>query len=192
VRRSEVSFRLTAQDSRNKYRNPTIKTNPNTCACRSPLENDHGSGHFYLAKTRTFLLCVGHEVATRTDPARSGGFNSLAVVVRWWDVCWLVLQRFACGSFFAPLRHPTVGTEVAPCSKVGKQTSGDYEGLLFHDSATHRSAGHPDDEKGPHSGTDRCPKDLRQGFRSNVSSNSRGGCTVRVRVSGTRCGTYVI
>ena len=52
--------------------------------------------------------------------------------------------------------------------------------------------GHSDDEK-PHGDHDSvAPKDLRQSFRSNVSPIREGGCTVRFRVSDTRCGTYVI
>src|SRR5580693_10346511 len=47
------------QDSRNKHRNPKTKSNPNTMCLPNTLGEDHGSGHFYLAKTRTFLLCVG-------------------------------------------------------------------------------------------------------------------------------------
>src|SRR5580704_11316839 len=46
------------QDSRNKHRNPKTKSNPNTMCLPNTLGEDHGSGHFYLAKTRTFLLCV--------------------------------------------------------------------------------------------------------------------------------------
>ncbi len=36
------------------------------------------------------------------------------------------------------------------------------------------------------------PQELRQAFRSNVSPIREGDCTVRFRVSDTRCGTYVI
>src|SRR6202158_1657199 len=46
------------QDSRNEYRNPKTKSNPNTMCLPVTLGEDHGSGHFYLAKNRTFLLCV--------------------------------------------------------------------------------------------------------------------------------------
>ena len=34
------------------------KSNPNTMHLQTTLGENHGSGHFYLAKTRTFLLCV--------------------------------------------------------------------------------------------------------------------------------------
>jgi hypothetical protein len=42
----------------NKCRNPKRKSNPNTMCLPSTLGEDQGSGHFYLAKNRTFLLCV--------------------------------------------------------------------------------------------------------------------------------------
>src|SRR6266436_2207548 len=46
------------QDLRNKHQDPKTKSNPNTmCLPITPGEN-RGSGHFYLAKNRTFLLCV--------------------------------------------------------------------------------------------------------------------------------------
>src|SRR5208282_6834703 len=46
------------QDLRNKHRNPKTKSNPNTMCLQSTPGEDRGSGHFYLAKNRTFLLCV--------------------------------------------------------------------------------------------------------------------------------------
>ena len=46
------------QDLRNSYRDPKTKSNPNTTYLQITLGENHGSGHFYLAKTRTFLLCV--------------------------------------------------------------------------------------------------------------------------------------
>src|SRR5450755_4266696 len=46
------------QDSRNKYRDLKTKANPNTTCLLSTLGENHGSGHFYLAQNRTFLLCV--------------------------------------------------------------------------------------------------------------------------------------
>src|SRR6516225_3584777 len=46
------------QDSRKEQRDPKIKSNSNTMYLQITLGEDHGSGHFYLAKTRTFLLCV--------------------------------------------------------------------------------------------------------------------------------------
>jgi len=62
------------QDSRNKHRNPKTKSNPNTMCLPNTLGEDHGSGHFYLAKTRTFLLCVdtAHH-ALRPEPTASSG-----------------------------------------------------------------------------------------------------------------------
>jgi hypothetical protein len=46
------------QDLRNKYRNSKTQSSPNTMCLPSTLGEDHGSGHFYLAKNRTSLLCV--------------------------------------------------------------------------------------------------------------------------------------
>src|ERR1700686_3295655 len=46
------------QDLRNEHRNPKTKANPNTMCLQSTLGGDHGSGQFYLAENRTFLLCV--------------------------------------------------------------------------------------------------------------------------------------
>src|SRR5271157_901524 len=46
------------QDLRNEYRDPKTKSNPNTMCLQITPGEDHGSGHFYLAKNRTFLLCV--------------------------------------------------------------------------------------------------------------------------------------
>src|ERR1700726_2517190 len=43
-------------DSRTRHRDP--KSNPNTMCLLSTLGGSLGSGHFYLAKNRTFLLCV--------------------------------------------------------------------------------------------------------------------------------------
>src|SRR5580693_3839065 len=56
--RPQVLAAYGLQDLRNKYRNPKTKSNPNTMCLPNTLGEDHGSGHFYLAKTRTFLLCV--------------------------------------------------------------------------------------------------------------------------------------
>src|SRR6202790_3321344 len=46
------------QDLRNEHQDPKTKSNPNTMCLQITLGENHGSGHFYLAKTRTFLLCV--------------------------------------------------------------------------------------------------------------------------------------
>jgi hypothetical protein len=35
------------------------------------LGENHGSGHFYLAKTRTFLLCVDTNSSMRRAPAET-------------------------------------------------------------------------------------------------------------------------
>ena len=47
------------QDSRNQSPNPKLKLNPNTtCPLTILGRENHGSGHFYLAENRPFLLCV--------------------------------------------------------------------------------------------------------------------------------------
>jgi hypothetical protein len=46
------------QDLRNERRDPKTKSNPNTVCLQITLGESHGRGHFYLAKNRTFLLCV--------------------------------------------------------------------------------------------------------------------------------------
>src|SRR2546430_1322942 len=43
---------------RYEHRNPKTKSNPNTMCLQITLGEDLGSGHFYLAENRTFLLCV--------------------------------------------------------------------------------------------------------------------------------------
>src|ERR1700679_3051903 len=46
------------QDLRNNHQDPKTKSHPNTMRLPITLGENHGSGHFYLAKNRTFLLCV--------------------------------------------------------------------------------------------------------------------------------------
>src|SRR6266700_5262995 len=46
------------QDSRNESRDPKTKSNPNTMCLPITPGGNRGTGHFYLAKNRTFLLCV--------------------------------------------------------------------------------------------------------------------------------------
>src|ERR1700693_2680322 len=46
------------QDLRNNHPDPKTKSNPNTMYLQITLGENHGSGHFYLAKTGTFLLCA--------------------------------------------------------------------------------------------------------------------------------------
>src|ERR1700692_4711933 len=47
------------QSSRNKPPNPNTKLNPNTMCPLTILGKENpGSGHFYMAENRTFLLCV--------------------------------------------------------------------------------------------------------------------------------------
>src|ERR1700693_2109006 len=49
------------QDLRKEPRNPKTNTDPNTTCLPITLGENNGSGHFYMAKTRTFLLCVDRE-----------------------------------------------------------------------------------------------------------------------------------
>src|SRR5208282_6431066 len=44
------------------------RSKPNTVRRPITLGGNHGSGHFYLAKNRTFLLCVDTGVADRQHP----------------------------------------------------------------------------------------------------------------------------
>src|ERR1700675_1941615 len=46
------------QDLRNEEQNQKTKSNPNTMCLLSTPGGNRGTGHFYLAKNRTFLLCV--------------------------------------------------------------------------------------------------------------------------------------
>src|ERR1700691_2964298 len=46
------------QDLRNNHQDPKTKPHPNTMRLPITLGENHGSGHFYLAKNRTFLLCA--------------------------------------------------------------------------------------------------------------------------------------
>src|SRR6266436_2658188 len=50
------------QDLWNEHRNPKTKSNPNTMCLQITLGEDLGSGHFYLAENRTFLLCVDMKI----------------------------------------------------------------------------------------------------------------------------------
>src|SRR6202050_4586946 len=63
------------QDLRNNHQDPKTKSHPNTMRLPITLGENHGSGHFYLAKNRTFLLCVDTKTAdlTPTTVRRSRG-----------------------------------------------------------------------------------------------------------------------
>ena len=52
------------QDLRNEHQTKT-KSNPNTMCLRITPGGNRGTGHFYLAKNRTFLLCVDTNSPTR-------------------------------------------------------------------------------------------------------------------------------
>src|SRR5580698_771443 len=76
------------QDLRNNPQDPKTKSHPNTMRPQITLGENHGSGHFYLAKTRTFLLCVD-------TPARF-----YLAKTRTFLLCVDTPARFPCGSRF--------------------------------------------------------------------------------------------
>jgi hypothetical protein len=65
-RRPQVLPAYGLQDLRDNHQNPKAKSHPNTMCLQLTLGEDHGSGHhFYLAKTRTFLLRVDSHLQHR-------------------------------------------------------------------------------------------------------------------------------
>ena len=62
------------QDLHNKHQDPKTKSNPNTMPLQTTLGEDHGSGHLYLAKTRTFLLCIDTNLAGSSGREREPSF----------------------------------------------------------------------------------------------------------------------
>src|SRR5579863_7402212 len=72
--RSQVLAAFGLQDSRitEQHFKTKANPNPNTMCLLSTLGEDPGSGHFYLAKNRTFLLCVD------TSCTRSSGLVTLS------------------------------------------------------------------------------------------------------------------
>ena len=80
------------QDLRKEARDRTTRANPNTMCLPNTLGENHGSGHFYLAQTRTFLLCVDMKRSFDPDKRRGCGLfhsrprarfqNWLALAVR--------------------------------------------------------------------------------------------------------------
>ena len=78
LRRPQVLPAYGLQDSRNEEQNQKTKSNPNTMCLPITLGGNHGTGHFYLAKNRTFLLCVDtrwmrREVQNPMAPASESG-----------------------------------------------------------------------------------------------------------------------
>jgi hypothetical protein len=64
-----------------EHRNPKTKSNPNTmCPPIAPGE-DLGSGHFYLAKKKTFLLCVDsvREIPVSIELPRAASYLFLSL-----------------------------------------------------------------------------------------------------------------
>src|SRR5207253_7346715 len=61
------------QDLRNEHQDPKTKSNPNTMCLLITPGGNRGTGHFYLAKNRTFLLCVDRiRVGFRAGSLSSG------------------------------------------------------------------------------------------------------------------------
>src|SRR5258708_38496422 len=56
--RAQVLPAYGLQDLRNEHQDPKTKSNPNTMCLLITPGGNRGTGHFYLAKNRTFLLCV--------------------------------------------------------------------------------------------------------------------------------------
>src|SRR5580704_12357674 len=73
-RRPQVLPAYGLQDLRDNHQNPKTKSHPNTMCLQITLGENHGSGLFYLAKTRTFLLCVD---TWFVDGPGSGGQTSI-------------------------------------------------------------------------------------------------------------------
>src|ERR1017187_6214660 len=64
------------QDLPIKNQNPRVGSNPNTMGLPVTLGENLGGGHFYLAQTRTFLLCVDTNLARiwrQSRPPRAPG-----------------------------------------------------------------------------------------------------------------------
>src|SRR2546430_9918579 len=66
------------QDLRNEHQDPKTKSNPNTMCLLITPGGNRGTGHFYLAKNRTFLLCVDTQ-AEVDQPVRC----SYCLLVSW-------------------------------------------------------------------------------------------------------------
>jgi hypothetical protein len=69
-------------DSRNEEPNQETKSNPNTMCLPITPGGNHGTGHFYLAKNRTFLLCVDKECIGSSDAFRVRTALALSLCVR--------------------------------------------------------------------------------------------------------------
>src|ERR1700674_1018566 len=71
------------QDLRNEHQDPKTKSNPNTMCLLITPGGNRGTGHFYLAKNRTFLLCVDtnlpQEFATRASLAEISWLPSATI-----------------------------------------------------------------------------------------------------------------
>ena len=78
---SQVLAAYGLQDLRNKKPNPLRCTNPNIMCLPNTPGGNLGSGSFYLAEKRTFLLCVdtfesASLIAERPGSVQSGGTSS--------------------------------------------------------------------------------------------------------------------
>src|SRR6266404_4753819 len=67
------------QDLPIKTQNPSRGSKPNTMWLPITLGESLGRGHFYLAETRTFLLCVDRYLPTEEAPAGPAGFRHLVL-----------------------------------------------------------------------------------------------------------------
>src|SRR4029077_20209316 len=56
--RAQVLPAYGLQDLQKEHQDPKTKSNPNTMCLLITRGGNRGTGHFYLAKNRTFLLCV--------------------------------------------------------------------------------------------------------------------------------------
>src|SRR5450755_2327840 len=63
------------QDLWNEHQEPKTRSNPNTMCPQITLGENHGTGHFYLAENRTFLLCVDTKSNPIQSPGKRGGLN---------------------------------------------------------------------------------------------------------------------
>src|ERR1700675_540406 len=65
------------QDLRNEEQNQKTKSNPNIMCLLSTPGGNRGTGHFYLAKNRTFLLCVD----SRAERSPRGFHHETSLVI---------------------------------------------------------------------------------------------------------------
>src|ERR1700693_2350561 len=91
------------QDLRNEEQKQKTKSNPNTMCLLSTPGGNRGTGHFYLAKNRTFLLCVDRLPKYSQNIARAPRTAHAGFAQKQTAPC--CLARF-CHDFVAALRLP--------------------------------------------------------------------------------------